>query len=136
MSQNNKKLILYFANWLLKKKKANHGGEVAGLPWHIFEQISHKHSGTDIYLNHAFWAIKPDSEENISSFERREKHMPPRTEFSICSMSPDYDLNDASPSEIIPDLPKKHFAQYEYFLSRHQNVKVLISIGGWARCGY
>ena len=35
-----------------------------------------------------------------------------------------------------PDLPRNHFAQYQYYSEQYPDVKILISIGGWTRCGY
>lgn len=136
MSSQGKNLILYFANWLLDRKKAEHGGEVAGLPWNLFQEISEKNPDAKIFLNHAFWAVRPDGDTELSTFRQRSDVGYPRTKFTICSMNPDNDLDSKDSSEILTWLPKNHFAQYQYFASRYPNVKVLISIGGWARCGY
>ena len=35
-----------------------------------------------------------------------------------------------------PGLPRNHFAQYQYYSEQYPDVKILISIGGWTRCGY
>lgn len=122
---NKKEIVLYFANWNLNRKPANHGGEVASLPW---ENVT--------FVNHAFWGVTPVTDKGMTSFERRDKKLPPRKDFSICSMYPEYDLEDKGESAIISGLARNHFAQYEYFSKKYPNVKIMLSIGGWSRCGY
>lgn len=107
----NKEIIVYFANWHLGRK-ANRRGEVSCIPW---DKIT--------YVNHAFWSVAPANGSNESSFERRAKGAPARTDFTIKSMCPDNDL-------------KTHFPQYEHFSAQYPNVRIMLSIGGWSRCGY
>lgn len=125
MAQMNKQVVLYFANWNLKRGTARHSGEVCSLPW---AQIS--------YLNHAFWALRPRGGDTETSFQRRGRGAAPRTEWEIVSLNPDIDEQDNAPSAVEPALPRNHFAQYAQLHRRWPEVKILISIGGWTRCGY
>ena len=36
----------------------------------------------------------------------------------------------------MPELPRNHFAQYAHYSELYPEVNILISIGGWTRCGY
>lgn len=125
MNTKKKDIIVYFANWNLNRKPAAKGGEVAGIPW---DKVT--------YINHAFWAVTPADGSAETSFARRDRGDKPRTDFTICSMRPDHDYENQTPSEINPSLPKNHFAQYEAFSQKYPNVNIMLSIGGWARCGY
>ena len=125
MNTQNKQIIVYFANWYVGRKPAAKGGEVASIPW---DRVT--------YVNHAFWAVAPADGSTETSFERRDKSAAPRSEFTILSMYPDNDYGNQAPSEMEPSLPKNHFAQYEAFSKRYPDVNIMISIGGWARCGY
>lgn len=125
MRTNRKEIVVYFANWNLGKKPAKRGGEVASIPW---DKVT--------YVNHAFWAVAPVEDTEETSFQRREAGKSPRTAFTIVSMRPEFDIEDSTPSEINPELPRNHFAQYEAYAKQYPNVNIMISIGGWARCGY
>ncbi len=120
-----KQIIVYFANWNLGKKDAAHGGEVASIPW---EKVT--------FVNHAFWAVAPADGSAETSFARRDKGLPPRSSFHIVSMRPDNDYENKEPSELNPAFPKNHFAQYGFYAERYPHVNIMLSIGGWARCGY
>ena len=63
------------------------------------------------YINHAFWEIKP---ENGS--------------YNIVSTDPWADTDENNPNA--------HFPQYEEYTAKYPDVNVLISVGGWTRCGY
>lgn len=125
MNSKNKDIIVYFANWNLEKKPAAKGGEVASIPW---DKVT--------YINHAFWAVAPADGSTETSFARRDRGDTPRTAFTIVSMCPDYDLENQTPSELDSSLLKNHFAQYEAFSKKYPAVNIMLSIGGWARCGY
>lgn len=125
MSVNKKEIIVYFADWYVGRKTAARGAEVASIPWDLVT-----------YVNHAFWGVTPAGEDKESSFARRESGKEPRTEFTIVSMRPQFDLENQEPSELVPGLPKNHFAQYAAFAKQFPDVNIMISIGGWARCGY
>lgn len=125
MSKNTKEIIVYFANWYLGRKPALKGGEVASIPW-----------DKATYVNHAFWGVKPADETTETSFARRDRGAAPRTEFTILSMRPQNDFEDQTGSEVDPALPRNHFAQYAVYSKRYPNVTIMLSIGGWARCGY
>lgn len=125
MSTNKKQIIVYFANWYLGRKTADRGGEVASIPW---DKVT--------YVNHAFWAVAPADGSTETSFERRERGAEARTAFTIVSMRPENDYENQTPSDIDPTLPKNHFAQYEAFSAKYPKVNIMLSIGGWARCGY
>lgn len=120
-----KQIIVYFANWNLGKKAAALGGEVGSIPW---DKVT--------YVNHAFWAVAPADGSTETSFERRDKGLPPRTDFHIVSMRPDNDYENREPSDLDATLPKNHFAQYAEYAKRYPHVNIMLSIGGWARCGY
>ena len=125
MNRRSREIVLYFANWNLNKKKAACGGEVASIPWDC-----------TTYINHAFWAVAPLEDTEETSFTRRDLGKSARENFTIRSMRPEFDLDDDRPSELIPNLKKNHFDQYAYFSKLYPNVRIMISIGGWARCGY
>lgn len=125
MHTKKKEIIVYFANWYLGRKPAAKGGEVASIPW---DRVT--------YVNHAFWGVAPADGSSENSFERRERGEAPRTDFTIVSMRPENDYENQAPSEIDPALPKNHFAQYGAFSKKYPNVNIMLSIGGWARCGY
>ena len=116
--------VLYFANWNLNRRPARKG-EVCALPWDCAT-----------YLNHAFWALEPAEGKQESSFARRAAKKNARTAWRIVSLHPECDTDDASPSVIAPGLPRNHFAQYAAMHKNYPAVKILLSIGGWTRCGY
>lgn len=116
--------VLYFANWNLNRRPARKG-EVCALPWDCAT-----------YLNHAFWALEPAEGKQESSFARRAAKKNARTAWRIVSLHPECDTDDASPSVIAPGLPRNHFAQYAVMHKNYPAVKILLSIGGWTRCGY
>lgn len=120
-----KEVVVYFANWNLDKKDAAAGGEVASIDW---ENVS--------YINHAFWAVVPNDGSTNTSVEQRESGEGARTEFTIVSTQPDMDIENTQASELIDGISKNHFAEYEYFSEKYPDVNILISIGGWSKCGY
>lgn len=120
-----KEISVYFANWNLDRLPAEQAGEVAGIPWDCVTNIKH-----------AFWQVNPADGSTETSFERRDRGDTPRTEFTIQSMWQKYDMEDLMPSAIDPSLPRNHFAQYAVFAKRYPDVEIMLSIGGWARCGY
>lgn len=63
------------------------------------------------YINHAFWEIKPENGK-----------------YGIVSTDPWADTDEYNPDA--------HFPQYEEYTAKYPNVNVLISVGGWTRCGY
>lgn len=125
MRTGRKEIVVYFANWNLGRKPAAKGGEVAGIPW---DRVT--------YINHAFWGVKPADGSTETSFSRRDRGAAPRTEFTIVSMRPENDYLDRTKSELEPALPRNHFAEYEAYSKRYPGVTIMLSIGGWARCGY
>lgn len=125
MSTNKKEISVYFANWHLGTLPAAQAGEVAGIPWDRVTNIMH-----------AFWAVAPADGTTETSFERRDRGEAPRTDFHIISMRPEFDLEDQTPSELDSSMPRNHFAEYEVYAKRYPNVDIMLSIGGWARCGF
>lgn len=125
MNRSEQKVIVYFADWHLQEPTSSFHGEVAELPW---EKVS--------FVNHAFWYVEPSEMPNVSSFERRASGLAPRTEFRIVSLHPELDLENCEESSLVPGLPKNHFAQYAYFAKKYPDVSILLSIGGWTRCGF
>ena len=120
-----KEVIVYFANWYLDKKTAREGAEICSIPW---DKVS--------YVNHAFWYVEPADGTTETSFQRRDAGLPPRTSFRLTSLTPSADLGDPGKSEIQEGLSKNHFQQYAYYAEKYPDVKILISIGGWTRCGW
>ena len=116
--------VLYFANWNLNRRPARKG-EVCALPWDCAT-----------YLNHAFWALEPAEGKQEPSFARRDGKKPARTAWRIVSLHPECDTDDEAPSALAPGLPRNHFAQYAAMHKKYPSVKILLSIGGWTRCGY
>lgn len=116
--------VLYFANWNLNRRPARKG-EVCALPWDCAT-----------YLNHAFWVLEPVEGTHEPSFARRAGKKPARTDWRIVSLHPECDTEDLAPSALEPELPRSHFAQYAVMHKRCPSVKILLSIGGWTRCGY
>lgn len=116
--------VLYFANWNLNRRPARKG-EVCALPWDCAT-----------YLNHAFWVLEPSEGTQETSFARRAGKKPARTDWRIVSLHPECDTEDLAPSALEPELPRSHFAQYAVMHKRCPSVKILLSIGGWTRCGY
>ena len=120
-----KEVIIYFANWYYGRKSSQEGAEVCTIPW---DQVS--------YVNHAFWYVEPADGTTETSFVRRDAGLPPRTSFRLTSLTPDADLGNPCPSEIVDGLTKNHFEQYAHYAKLYPNVRILLSIGGWTRCGW
>lgn len=102
-----KQVVVYFPNWKLEEE----AGTVADIPW---EDVT--------YINHAFWEIAPADGTTETSFERRDNGNPARTEWTVVSTEPEFD--------------KTHFEQYATYSEQYPDVNILLSIGGWTRCGY
>lgn len=120
-----KQVIVYFANWYLDTKTAEEGAEVCSIPWNKVT-----------FVNHAFWAVEPADGSAETSWERAANLEAPRTEFRVVSTLPEADFDNQEMSTLAPDLPRNHFAQYEYYSELYPDVNILISIGGWTRSGY
>ena len=120
-----KEVIVYFANWYLDTKTAEEGAEVCSIPW---DKVT--------CINHAFWAVEPADGSSETSWERLADLKEPRTSFRVVSTLPEADFENAEASLMAPDLPRNHFAQYQYYSELYPDVDILISIGGWTRCGY
>ncbi|MCQ2558123.1 MAG: glycosyl hydrolase family 18 protein [Oscillospiraceae bacterium] len=118
-------VIVYFANWRLNESAEFFHGEVSGIPWDSVSSV-----------NHAFWAVEPVEGTEETSFQRRASGAGARTEFRIVSLNPDMDLNDTEPSKLNPELPRNHFAQYAAMSEKYPDVDIMLSIGGWTRCGF
>lgn len=125
MDTQKQEIVVYFANWYLDSKSAEEGAEVCSIPW---DKVT--------YVNHAFWAVEPADGSKETSFERREAGESARTNFRVASTLPDADFGNQEPSQMAEGLPRNHFAQYEAYAEKYPDVNVLISIGGWTRCGY
>lgn len=108
LPQTNHPVVVYFASWRLGTTPL---GEVAAIPW---DSVS--------FINHAFWAVEPVENPEISSFDRR-KSGSARTEWRIVSMSPEND-------------ERNHFPAYAALSEKYPDVNILISIGGWTRSGF
>lgn len=120
-----KEVIVYFANWYLDTKTAEEGAEVCSIPW---DKVT--------CINHAFWAVEPADGSTETSWDRLAASGEPRTSFRVASTLPKADFDNDEPSRMAPGLPRSHFAQYQYYSEQYPDVKILISIGGWTRCGY
>ena len=120
-----RQLVVYFANWYLDTKTAQEGAEVCSIPW---DKVT--------YVNHAFWGIEPDDGTTETSFERRDAGQEPRTKFKIVSTLEKADFEDQTPSTMAEGLPRNHFAQYAAYSEKYPDVNIMISVGGWTRCGY
>lgn len=125
MSNVEHEIILYFAGWHLGQENSRFGGEVAGLPW---DKVT--------YINHAFWYVEPADGTTETSFQRRASGAGARTQFRIVPLDTEGDLTDCGESTLIPGLPRNHFAQYAYFAERYPDVNIMLSLGGWSKCGY
>ena len=102
-----KEIIVYYPNWKLGEPNGN----VEDIPWDCVTMI-----------NHAFWEIVPLGDETETSFERRSAGKEARTAFAIASSLPEAD------AEI--------FAKYKEYHELYPDVRIMISIGGWSRCGF
>lgn len=120
-----KQIITYFPSWNLNSKPGVKGGEVASIPW---ESVT--------YINHAFFAIEPVDETHETSFARRAAGKDPRDNFKIISTTPEFDFEDKTPSAIDSSMPRNHFAQYAVYSEQYPDVNIMISIGGWSKCGF
>ena len=120
-----KELVVYFAYWYLDTNTAQEGAEVCSIPW---DKVT--------YVNHAFWEVQPDDGSAETSWEQRDSGKGPRTKFRIASTLEEADFENQEPSTMVPDLPRNHFAQYAVYAEKYPEVNILISIGGWTRCGY
>ena len=120
-----KEVIVYFANWYLDPKTTEEGTEVCSIPW---DKVT--------CINHAFWAVEPADGSTEASWDRLAASGDPRTSFRVASTLPKADFDNDEPSRMAPGLPRSHFAQYQYYSEQYPDVKILISIGGWTRCGY
>lgn len=120
-----KQVVVYFANWYLQTKTAQEGAEVCSIPW---DKVT--------YINHAFWAVEPADGSGETSWDRLAQGLKPRTSFRVVSTLPEADFDDQTPSTMAEGLPRNHFAQYEAYSEQYPDVNILISIGGWTRCGY
>ena len=125
MVRAEKEVVLYFAGWNLNRENAGHSGEVCALPW---EHVS--------CINHAFWAVEPADGTTETSVQRRMRGMPARTAWRIVPLHPECDETDTAPSAVSPELPRGHFAQYAAMHTQWPDVRILLSIGGWTRCGF
>lgn len=125
MNHQKHEVVVYFANWNLPKKAAELGGEVASIPW---DKVT--------YVNHAFWFVEPADGSSNTSFQQRDQGLGARNDFRIVSLHPDFDCGGQGESALVPGLPRNHFAQYAHFAKLHPEVKIMISLGGWSRCGY
>ena len=114
-------VVVYFVNWHL----GNPRGEVAELPW---DKVS--------YVNHAFWSVEPVEAPEVSSFDRRAAGLPARTEYRLVSLNPEADYGELGESDVVPGLPKNHFAQYAHFDGLYPQVNIMISLGGWTKSGF
>lgn len=120
-----KQVVVYFANWYLDTKTAEEGAEVCSIPW---DKVT--------YINHAFWAVEPADGSTDTSWDRLANGDAPRTSFRVVSTLPEADFDNQEPSTMAPDLPRNHFEQYAYYSELYPDVNILISIGGWTKCGY
>jgi chitinase len=120
-----KQIVVYFATWYLQTKTAQEGAEVCSIPW---DKVT--------YINHAFWAVEPADGSGETSWDRLAQALKPRTSFRVVSTLPEADFDDQTPSTMAEGLPRNHFAQYEAYSEQYPDVNILISIGGWTRCGY
>lgn len=102
-----KEIIVYYPNWKLGEPNGN----VEDIPWEYVTMV-----------NHAFWEIIPLGDETETSFERRSEGKEARTEFGIVSSMPMAD--------------EEIFAKYKEYHELYPDVRIMISIGGWSRCGY
>ena len=102
-----KEIIVYYPNWKLGEPNGN----VEDIPWEYVTMV-----------NHAFWEIVPLGEETETSFERRSEGKEARTEFGIVSS--------------LPEADEEIFAKYREYHELYPDVKIMISIGGWSRCGF
>ena len=102
-----KEIIVYYPNWKLDQTN----GKVEDIPWESVTMV-----------NHAFWEIFPLSDENETSFERRAAGKEARTAFAIRST--------------LPEADEKIFEKYKEYHELYPDVRIMISIGGWSRCGY
>jgi chitinase len=102
-----KEVIVYFPNW----KLGTPNGNVEDIPWDRVTMI-----------NHAFFEIVPVGEETETSFARRAAGKEARTQFAIVST--------------LPEADKEIFEKYKQYHSLYPDVKIMISIGGWSRCGF
>ena len=120
-----KQIITYFPNWNLEDKPGAEGGEVASIPW---DSVT--------YINHAFFGIVPLVDPEETSFARRDAKKEPRTRFEIASTNIKFDYEDNTPSAVDPSMPRNHFAEYAVYSEKYPDVNIMISIGGWTKCGY
>ena len=125
MVRAEKEVVLYFAGWNLNRENTGHSGEVCALPW---EHVS--------CINHAFWAVEPADGTTETSVQRRLRGAPARTAWRIVPLHPECDETDTAPSAVSPELPRGHFAQYAAMHAKWPDVRILLSIGGWTRCGF
>lgn len=124
-TDNEKQVVVYFANWYLGDKTAAEGAEVASIPW---DKVT--------YINHAFWGVVPDDGTTETSVERRDSGEGARTAFKIVSTAPDKDYEDTTASEVDPGMARNHFAEYAVYSEQYPDVNIMLSIGGWTACGY
>jgi chitinase len=120
-----KQIITYFPNWNLDEKLGAEGGEVASIPW---DSVT--------YINHAFFGIVPLDDSEETSFARRDAKKEPRTRFEIASTNTNSDYEDITPSAVDPSMPRNHFAEYAVYSEKYPDVNIMISVGGWTKCGY
>jgi chitinase len=120
-----KQIITYFPNWNLEDKPGAEGGEVASIPW---DSVT--------YINHAFFGIVPLDDLAETSFARRDAKKEPRIRFEIASTNAEFDYEDTTPSAVDPSMTRNHFAEYAVYSEKYPDVNIMISIGGWTKCGY
>ena len=120
-----KQVIVYFANWNLDGKDADKGGEAASIPW---EDVT--------FVNHAFWEVAPADGTTETTLEWQAAGNAPRTAFMVKSTDPIADYENTEPSVMLEGVAKNHFAQYEALSEQYPDVNIVISIGGWSKCGY
>ncbi len=124
IAHTDRQVIVYYPNWYLEEKSADEGGEVGSIPW---DSVT--------IINHAFFTPYPDGDSTESSFERKKKNLPARTEFKCVSTRPEEDFEDQTRSQF-NDLPRNHFVQYEKYAKDYPDVKIMISVGGATNSGF
>lgn len=118
-------VVVYFPGWKVDDHKNTPNCEVISLPW---DKIT--------CVNYAFWEVAPTENPEQTSLERVKEGLGARTSFRVASNSDFSEQMKLFRSRIDPKLPIGHFPQFAAMSQKYPQVTILISVGGWNRCGF
>lgn len=120
-----RQVVVYYPGGYLNLFRKTPNSEVFSLPW---DRVT--------CVNYAFWEVEPAQKPKQTSLERKKAGLKARTSFRITSGSKVDLLNRFLISGINPKYSQDAFSQFRAMAEKYPDVKIMISIGGWNRCGF